>query len=197
MSFEDVVDIASSARRVAEAISGLRVVIAPVAAFASLVDELGLKQSDAPFLTVVDSRSRRFEPQKFTWGIYESELKKYAKSWIAGDINVHIKSGPLPDDAGTTAVVDIVGNTWEELVTKQRKNSDILIEFYAPWCGHCKNLAPVYEEVADFYAGNDKIVIAKIDATTNDLFEFKDLVRGFPTIYLLPAGDAEPIKYVR
>ena len=41
----------------------------------------------------------------------------------------------------------VVGKNFDEIVNDEGK--DVLIEFYAPWCGHCKNLAPVYEEVAE------------------------------------------------
>lgn len=44
-----------------------------------------------------------------------------------------------------------------------------LVEFYAPWCGHCKKLAPIYEEVAKYFRGFDKLVIAKVDATENEI----------------------------
>ena len=61
-------------------------------------------------------------------------------------------------------------------------------------CGHCKNLAPKYEQLAASYAGHsDKIVIAKCDATANDV---PDDVRGFPTIKLYPAGKKNaPVEY--
>ena len=45
----------------------------------------------------------------------------------------------------------------------------MLIEFYAPWCGHCKSLVPIYEELASGYKDDDSVVIAKMDATANDI----------------------------
>jgi len=68
-----------------------------------------------------------------------------------------------------------------------------LIEFYAPWCGHCKNLAPKYEKLGESFAADPTIVIAKIDATENDT---PVDIRGFPTLMFYPADDkANPLTY--
>jgi protein disulfide-isomerase A1 len=69
-----------------------------------------------------------------------------------------------------------------------------LIEFYAPWCGHCKSLAPKYDELGTlFKSHSDKVVIAKVDATLNDV---PDEIQGFPTIKLYKAGSKDaPVDY--
>ncbi|KAG0252461.1 hypothetical protein BG011_006947 [Mortierella polycephala] len=61
-----------------------------------------------------------------------------------------------------------------------------LIEYYAPWCGHCKNLAPIYDEVA--VALKDKVNVAKVDCTKNEEICRKEHVPGFPTIKLHQYG---------
>ena len=61
-----------------------------------------------------------------------------------------------------------------------------LVEFYAPWCGHCKNLAPEWEEAAQRLAGSVKV--GAVDATENGQLAQKYGVQGYPTIKLFPAG---------
>jgi protein disulfide-isomerase A1 len=43
------------------------------------------------------------------------------------------------------------------------------MEYYAPWCGHCKKLAPIYDELATTLSVVDNLVVAKMDATANEV----------------------------
>lgn len=60
-------------------------------------------------------------------------------------------------------------------------------------CGHCKSLTPIYEKVGAHFKSNDAVVIAKLDATANDVPDARFSVKGFPTLYLLTAtGEVVP-----
>ena len=61
----------------------------------------------------------------------------------------------------------MVAKNFEEIVNDPEK--DVLIEFYAPWCGHCKSLEPKYKELGEKMADEESVVIAKMDATANDV----------------------------
>jgi protein disulfide-isomerase-like protein len=65
------------------------------------------------------------------------------------------------------------------------------VEFYAPWCGHCKNLAPTWEQVATNLKGI--IPVGKVDCTTEEALCKKNDVKGFPTLKLFVNG--KPINY--
>ena len=74
-----------------------------------------------------------------------ANLEQFARDLAAGKVEPHMKSEPIPEP-NDEAVVTVVAKNFNEIVNDETK--DVLIEFYAPWCGHCKSLAPVYEELA-------------------------------------------------
>ena len=61
-----------------------------------------------------------------------------------------------------------------------------LVEFYAPWCGHCKNLEPHWNQAATELKG--KIKVAKLDATVHNKVASRYGIRGYPTIKIFPPG---------
>ncbi|KAG5436865.1 hypothetical protein PCANB_001618 [Pneumocystis canis] len=120
----------------------------------------------------------------------------FFSSYLSGKLTPTIRSEPVPDSQDGPVVV-VVANSFQEIVIDSKK--DVLLEFYAPWCGHCKNLAPKYESLGLLYKSdaelNNKVMIAKIDATANDVDDNLN-IKGFPTIMLFPADDKKnPVEY--
>ncbi|MGO2356333.1 MULTISPECIES: thioredoxin TrxA [Marinomonas] len=73
-------------------------------------------------------------------------------------------------------------------------NSDIpvLVDFWAPWCGPCKMIAPVLEDVAAEYAG--KIKVVKLNVDENQETAPKYNVRGIPTLLIVKGGEVAATK---
>uniref|UniRef100_A0A8C6UMD6 protein disulfide-isomerase n=1 Tax=Neogobius melanostomus TaxID=47308 RepID=A0A8C6UMD6_9GOBI len=112
--------------------------------------------------------------------------------WLSRRLKPIIKSQPVPKNKGPVTVV--VGKTFDEIVMDTQK--DVLIEFYAPWCGHCKKLEPDYQALGKKYKGEKNLVIAKMDTTANDVPNDSYKVEGFPTIYFAPSNNKQnPVKF--
>jgi len=111
---------------------------------------------------------------------------------------VQIKSLLL---AGLTATLSLAGSEVIDLIPTNFDKIAIagkpaLVEFFAPWCGHCKTLAPVYEQLAqDFSFAKDKVVIAKVDADAEKSLGKRFGVQGFPTIKFFNGKDEKPEDY--
>jgi len=158
-----------------------------------------IKAEDTPTAVLVSmpegSGMKKFAFPKNAEGKHDFTTAAYAAfvdSFTSGALKPFLKSEPIPEDGedydGNVKV--IVGKSFEAVALDETK--DVLVEFYAPWCGHCKALAPEYEKAAEHFSNVDTVVLAKIDATGNEV-DMKGVdVRGFPTIYFFPAGSSTP-----
>uniref|UniRef100_F6WYW5 Protein disulfide-isomerase n=1 Tax=Ciona intestinalis TaxID=7719 RepID=F6WYW5_CIOIN len=155
-----------------------------------LLPESGLPEDVSPVVVIVDAQDRKYVmPNAFS---SKDNFVAFLTSYTNGELSPFIKSEEPPaDNDGPVTVV--TGKTFDEIVMDESK--DVLIEFYAPWCGHCKSLEPKWNELGEKMKDNNDIVIAKIDATANDSpSQFQ--VSGFPTIYFAPKGNKQnPVKY--
>jgi protein disulfide-isomerase A1 len=167
-----------------------------------IVDYFGLTDEDMPAVMLVNmgGSMKKFGfnykaddlVAKIEDGLAE-DLVAFEQSYFEGKLTPQLKSAE-PEDDSDEAVKVIVGKQFQERVIDNEK--DVLLEFYAPWCGHCKALAPKYEELAEKFADVDSIMIAKMDATANEIDHAGVDVRGFPTIIFFPAKDKQnPIVY--
>ncbi|EGR33469.1 protein disulfide isomerase family protein, putative [Ichthyophthirius multifiliis] len=83
-------------------------------------------------------------------------------------------------------VVVLTDDNFNELVMKSQE--PWFVEFYAPWCGHCKNLAPEWNKLATNLK-SQKINVAKVDATVHSKVAQRFGVNGYPTLKFFPTGN--------
>ena len=93
------------------------------------------------------------------------------------------KDTTIVNNNDSSDVVVLTDNNFKELV--ENSNDHWFIELYAPWCGHCKNLAPEWEKLATQLKG--KVKVGKVDATVESSLKERFNVNGFPTLKLLKA----------
>eukprot|EP01067_Filipodium_phascolosomae_P009357 Filipodium_phascolosomae@DN833_c0_g2_i1.p1 len=121
-----------------------------------------------------------------------SDVHSFVENAMGGKLEKSIRSEEVPEN-NDEAVKVVVGKNFEEMVMKSDK--DVLLEVYAPWCGHCKKLEPIYKELAESVSGNTHILISKMDGTQNEI-PFPDFEwTGFPTLFFKKAGEAKPKQY--
>jgi len=162
--------------------------IANSSAFAHSLEELGMKGKDNVLAIEQGKQKYRFE------GSFKvANIKQFVADFVNNKLQPYVKTEPVPADNDGPVTV-LVGSTFNKIVNDEEK--DVLIEFYAPWCGHCKSLEPKFAQLGKKFKGVDSVMIAKIDATAND-YPPEYEVSGFPTIYLKQAGKSgsKPIKF--
>jgi protein disulfide-isomerase A1 len=121
-------------------------------------------------------------------------VSAHINSVLNGEIKASLKSEEVSPEDTAGDVKVLKGTSFNDIVMNNDK--DVLVEFYAPWCGHCKKLAPTYDELGAKFASVDSVVIVKMDATANEIDVDGVDVKGFPTLYFFPGNDKKnPVRY--
>ena len=157
-----------------------------------IADYIGVKKADLPSIRIIDTRK---EMKKYIMEkeINEQNILEFMEGWVKGTLKRHLKTQEEPKE-NKGPILEVVGKTFQREVIENDK--DVMLVFYAPWCGHCKKLLPEYEKAANkLKEKNPNVILAKMDATENEVEGVE--VTGFPTIKFYPGNkkDKRPMDY--
>merc|ERR1712018_402461 len=155
-----------------------------------ILEFFGLKEEDCPDTRMIEmgKQMQKFKPEDSE--ITEEKVSAFVNGVLDGTITRHLMSEDEPED-NTAPVTIITGKNFEKIAYDENKG--VFVEFYAPWCGHCKSLAPIWDKLGEEFKDQDDVVIAKSDAAANEFDGVE--VSGFPTLKYFPKGARKMIDY--
>jgi protein disulfide-isomerase A1 len=159
-----------------------------------VADYFGVKAGDLPAMVIGDMSAGAIKKYIYAGEHNAAGITAFAKSFTEGSLVPTLKSEKAEPEDTTSPVIVARGTTFNEIVLDN--NADVLVEFYAPWCGHCKSLSPIYDELGEKFKGNDNVKIVKMDMTANEIDVPSIQVKGFPTLFFFKGDSKEtPMPY--
>lgn len=185
-------DLVKQASEVAKEFRGKYLFVTVDKADSRVVEFFGIK--NYPDARIVELTEKGMKKYKLVGdGLTQENIKKSCEEHTEGKLAVDLKSEDAPqgDAAVENDVHVLVGKTFDSIVKQPGK--DVFVEFYAPWCGHCKQLAPKYEELGKWAKAHPNLIVAKMDASQNEVASVE--ISSFPTLKLFKADSEEIVEY--
>jgi len=156
-----------------------------------LAEFIGVTKADLPTLRLIAPEANL---QKYVWegkiaDLTEANVTEFYQNFKDGKLVAHRKSEDVPEK-NDGPVVKLVGKNFKEIVNDPTK--DVFVKYYAPWCGHCKTIAPKWVELGEHVKGSN-LIMADFDATLNEVEGVE--IKGYPTLKFYASDKKEGVDY--
>jgi protein disulfide-isomerase A1 len=158
-----------------------------------VADFFGVTSAMLPYMVIGDMSNGPMKKYGFEKNSHKTaDIAAFVEEFNAGNLKPTLKSEKVDPSDTTGDVIVVRGESFNDIVINNEK--DVLVEFYAPWCGHCKSLAPIYDELAAKFKDKENIMIAKMDMTANEIDVKGVDVKGFPTLFFFGSQQKDQPK---
>ncbi|CAH1274416.1 TXNDC11 [Branchiostoma lanceolatum] len=157
----------------------------------SFAENIGVKErnGETESIVIVDVNNEVQFVMDPSLTINETNIAAFIHNFTTSQLSRHLNTAPPPvsvclPNATQPCVVEVTGETFQDIVLDETK--DVLLLYYAPWCGACSALAHIWLLLASYFKRASNLVLARINGDKNDLpWEFT--VPAYPTILFFPA----------
>ena len=147
------------------------------------LDILGMQKEELPGMRLMHGVKDTYGPD--IKGVEEEHVRTFLRDYFDGKLAPRrwLKSVDVLSDWDKRPVKELVGRNFHEVIQGEK---NVFVMFYAPWCGVCKELAPIWEELGTKFIGHEEVIIAKMDATTNELVDLS--ISSYPYVKIFKSS---------